>query len=28
VEILATTGSIDGKISKLLNEGLKEKILT
>jgi hypothetical protein len=28
VEILATTGSMNGKISKLLREGLKEKIIS
>ena len=28
VEILATTGSMNGKISKLLREGLKENIIS
>lgn len=28
VEILATTASMNGKISKLLREGLKEKVIS
>jgi hypothetical protein len=28
VEILATTGSVNGKIAKVLNEGLKAKIIS